>query len=264
MEIPCDAIHYGICGIYQITNLINNKIYIGQSTDIRRRWLEHLRSGQPQKYSIKSERDINAPIHLAIQKYGVNNFIIEILEQCEKEQLNEKEKFWIQKKKANEKDVGYNITEGGQDLLVAKGENHTQAKLSQQNVNDIVQILQTDLEISLEEIAKKYNVTKSTICMINTGRTWKNDKLTYPLRPTYTGMKGSKNPKAIFTEEEVIQMRKLHSQGKTYKDLPDIYKNKASKSTIYAILQGKSFTHLPYWDKNSKKWIEPCIDYSQS
>ena len=45
MKISCDAIHGNCCGIYLIRNLKNNKIYIGQSVDIKRRWQEHLRSG---------------------------------------------------------------------------------------------------------------------------------------------------------------------------------------------------------------------------
>jgi group I intron endonuclease len=83
MKIPCDAIQKYTCGIYLIRNLKNNKIYIGQSKDILRRWQEHLRSGQPEKYSIKSERDFKAPIHRAMQKYGIENFSIQVLEICE-------------------------------------------------------------------------------------------------------------------------------------------------------------------------------------
>ena len=44
MKIPCD-VNLNCCGIYLIRNKINNKIYIGQSNNIHRRWLEHLRSG---------------------------------------------------------------------------------------------------------------------------------------------------------------------------------------------------------------------------
>lgn len=66
MRIPCDAIQNNTCGIYIIRNLINNKVYIGQSVDIKRRWQEHLRSGQPEKYSKKSNRDLNTPIHKAM------------------------------------------------------------------------------------------------------------------------------------------------------------------------------------------------------
>jgi predicted GIY-YIG superfamily endonuclease len=65
MTIPCDAdLQYS--GIYLIRNDVNNKVYIGQSNCIDRRWKEHLRSGQPEKYHCKNERDVKTPIHLAM------------------------------------------------------------------------------------------------------------------------------------------------------------------------------------------------------
>ena len=89
-----------ICGIYKITNLKNGKSYIGQSIDIYNRWHEH-------KYAD------NKPsiIHLAIRKYGFDNFLFEIIEKCSKEELDEKEIYWI-----NYYDTfnnGYNLTIGG-------------------------------------------------------------------------------------------------------------------------------------------------------
>ena len=58
-----------ICGIYQITNKVNNKIYIGQSIDIERRWNQH-------KYGKGSVVLMNA-----IKKYGLDNFEFKILEE---------------------------------------------------------------------------------------------------------------------------------------------------------------------------------------
>ena len=64
-------------GIYKFTNKINRKVYIGQTSNITRRFYEHLRRTDQQ-------------IDQAIQKYGVNNFLFEILEECEIEKLNER------------------------------------------------------------------------------------------------------------------------------------------------------------------------------
>ena len=244
MRTSCDAIPNNVTGIYLIRNNINNKIYIGQSTDIHRRWLEHLRSGQPEKYCKKSERDSNTPIHKAMQKYGVENFSISILEQCDKNLLNEKEKYWIKTLRSQDKDIGYNLGEGGQESFALKGENHSQAKLTQKDVDEIINLL--------------------TICLINTGKTWFNKDLKYPIRITNTGMKGEKNPKAKFTEEQVMEMRKLYSQGECPKDIKIKYHHIASDNAIDAILYGKTYTHLPIWKNKTHEWIEPCIDYSQS
>lgn len=66
-------------GIYKIQNKINNKIYIGQSVHIERRFQEHC---FPSKTSVISK---------AIQKYGKDNFTFDIIEECNISELNEKE-----------------------------------------------------------------------------------------------------------------------------------------------------------------------------
>ena len=85
-------------GIYKITNKLNNKAYIGQSKHIEQRWKEH------QQLSRKSL------IHKAIEKYGINNFTFEILEECSRELLNEKERFYIELYQADQ--FGYNGNKG--------------------------------------------------------------------------------------------------------------------------------------------------------
>lgn len=89
-----------ICGIYKITNKINGHSYIGQSVNIYERWHSH-------KYAdCKS-----SVIHSAIKKYRVENFNFEILERCPREQLNEREIYWIEY--YNTYKDGYNLTIGG-------------------------------------------------------------------------------------------------------------------------------------------------------
>ena len=87
-------------GIYKITNKINNKCYIGQSTRIERRWEEHL-----------YQTDRSSLIKYALRKYGINNFLFEVVEECKQEELNEREQYWIQF--YNSYEEGYNLTLGG-------------------------------------------------------------------------------------------------------------------------------------------------------
>ena len=87
--------------IYKITNLINGKIYIGQTIrTLKQRFAEH-----------KSSK--TTLIGQAIQKYGRENFKIETVEKCKTlDKLNEREKFWIAQ--FNSKSPhGYNLTDGG-------------------------------------------------------------------------------------------------------------------------------------------------------
>lgn len=94
------------CGIYQITNLINNKKYVGQSVDIKKRFREHIFSANH-----KNSKDANMPIHLAMAKYGTENFNCVILEECSKEKLDEREIFWIEQLQTYKN--GYNANTGG-------------------------------------------------------------------------------------------------------------------------------------------------------
>lgn len=95
-------------GIYLFTNKINGKRYIGQSIDIGRRYYQH---------SVNSYNanclEYNSYFYKAIRKYGFNNFSFEILEECQKEELDEKEKYWIQYYNSNDMEKGYNLTIGG-------------------------------------------------------------------------------------------------------------------------------------------------------
>jgi group I intron endonuclease len=86
--------------IYKITNKLNGKIYVGLSKFTPEENIEYLGSG----YLIKK----------AVECYGRDNFIKTILEECDsKELLLERERYWIATLKANDRNVGYNICEGG-------------------------------------------------------------------------------------------------------------------------------------------------------
>ena len=93
-----------VTGIYKITNQINNKCYIGQSVDISKRWKDHAKCGL----------GIDAPqgnkLYKDMQEIGIWNFSWELLETCPREQLNVKEKYYINLYQSQ--DFGYNSTKG--------------------------------------------------------------------------------------------------------------------------------------------------------
>ena len=93
-------------GIYKITNINNGKCYIGKSTNVKKRIADHFKSS----VGIKTIAD--QAIHHEILKTGFWNWTIEIVIYCEKEQLNELEKYYINFFKSN--DFGYNRTGGGE------------------------------------------------------------------------------------------------------------------------------------------------------
>jgi len=246
-------------GIYLIKNLISNKVYIGQSTDIKRRYSEHLRASFPEIYIQKNKRDNNTPIHLAINKYGKENFELVILEECDRENLNDKEIYWINYYCSNDKNKGYNISSGGQKTFGLKGEFHSQAKLTQKQVNEIIVLLKTT-DLSTKDIANRYKITSSSVSNINTGKSWFNENNIYPIKKTQTGSKGSKNHKSKFTEDQIMEIRNLYSTDIDVKDIIEKYSYIASPSAIESIIYGRSWKHLPIYKRREKEWVEPCID----
>ena len=90
--------------VYKITNLINGKIYVGQTTEsLKKRFSRH--TGYQLNYQDK--------LHRSIKKYGKENFKIELIEEVENQQiLNEREQFWITE--LNSIETGYNIKNDGE------------------------------------------------------------------------------------------------------------------------------------------------------
>lgn len=85
-------------GIYLITNKVSGNTYVGQSIDIKRRFIEHR--------TITAEHNLS--LKRAFIKYGLENFSFEVLEECPAEMLNEREMFFIEKLRPR-----YNRTRGG-------------------------------------------------------------------------------------------------------------------------------------------------------
>lgn len=104
---------FNTSGIYIIKNKITNECYVGQSINMKRRLREHKQLLRQNKCKYRNgELTI---LQKAWNKYGENNFTFEYLEQCDKNNLDEREKYWIQKLQCNKTITGkgYNLCEGG-------------------------------------------------------------------------------------------------------------------------------------------------------
>lgn len=94
-----------VSGIYKITNLTNQKIYIGQSVDVANRITDHI------KAALGIGTISHQKIHDVMHETGLENFSFELVEQCVKSELNAKEKLWIKTYQSDS--YGYNQTAGG-------------------------------------------------------------------------------------------------------------------------------------------------------
>lgn len=93
-----------VCGIYKITNQLDNQCYIGQSTNIKDRWADHVKCG------LGIDTPAGNKLYDAMQRDGVWNFSFELLEECPRASLNEKEKEYIEI--YDSYNLGYNSNRG--------------------------------------------------------------------------------------------------------------------------------------------------------
>ena len=150
-------------GIYKIENLINHKIYIGQSVHIERRWQEHCRPSNSKSLIAK-----------AIKKYGKENFSFQIIEECSCEDLNKQEEYYIKYYNSLAPN-GYNIE------TFQEGKRIIFKNYSQEIFFQIVYDIQ-NTEMSFAEIAEKYELDLSMIYYLNRGAYHHCEDLNYPLR----------------------------------------------------------------------------------
>ena len=162
-------------GIYKIKCLKNGKVYIGQSVNIKKRLIEHIRELE------KGTHD-NQKMQSSYNKYGGNSFTFEVLEVVDdKKHLTSREKYWASEFDSFSNEKGFNLCPitscekfyKKEFAELVMGSKNGNSKLKEDNVIDIC-ILLKEKELNYTEIGRKYGVSYTAIRSIATGRTWKN------------------------------------------------------------------------------------------
>ena len=173
--------------VYKITNIINGKLYIGQTLDYEERVRHH-----KQTPFRKNSKEKNRPLYRAMRKYGIENFKFEIIDTAETiEELNEKEIYWIgYYDSCVDNNKGYNLDKGGKNGLKSeetkrkigeaqKGElNHAYGKRGGDchNAKKVINITKNKiyssmLDCAIEEFGdKKFLKQISKVCDANSNR----------------------------------------------------------------------------------------------
>lgn len=153
--------------IYKITNIINGKCYIGQAKDYKTRFQGH-------KLKLRKNEHDNPHLQYAWNYYGEDAFAFDVLEFTEN--YNEKEKYYIKLYNSTDEAHGYNILEGGENPPVG-----AHSVLSADDAKKIQQMFLDGR--TLDDICCTFPfVTRGHISKIKSGKAWKDESLSYPLK----------------------------------------------------------------------------------
>lgn len=246
--------------IYKYTNKINGKVYIGQTNNLQKRFNGH----KSEAFNPKS-KGYNLPFHCAIRKYGIKNFIYEVLEEIEDEEsqdfINDREIFFIDFYHSLTTENGYNLTVGGDGHPkppLTYEEKLSRSKLfTGDEIKDIQQRLLNDEEFDdIEEIYKP-KLKRTFLVNINTGTNFYNPDFNYPLK---------KNARSKFSQKEIRAIKDRIKSGEKYSFIQKDF-NIKSAGFLSMINTGKYFYSnedtYPLCDKNRKAkneiWINGII-----
>ncbi len=228
-------------GIYIIKNKINSMVYIGQSIDIHRRWLTHYSLGK--KDANPNRLEYNNQIHTAMRELGRENFYIEILEECEKDSLNEREIYWI--KYYNSYKRGYNGTEGGAfEVIDTSGERNGRALLTTEDVIYIRECYNNHIAFKETFNLYKDKISKRGFQNVWWFKTWKHiqpeyhteeNKLWHSTRAKANPSHVAAKNKRSFSKEDVLKIRELFEQGHSVQEIWKTYFSQKAKSTVYNV-----------------------------
>ena len=229
---------YSRIGIYGIKNLINSKIYVGKTgMNFGDRWDSH-------KSLLRNNKHFNPYLQNAWNKYGEENFDFEIVEECDVEELDKKEQYYI--KSYKEKNISYNLSDGGEgggflcqhlsddtkrkigeknriNMTGKKFSEETKQKMSQSQIKRYSQWTEEDRQVWGKMSAEKAS-----------GYKW-NDE-------SRQKMYGNKNG-ATHTEDEVKEIRRLYEvENKTCREISDLFS--LSYNYIYGIVKYKRWADI--------------------
>lgn len=246
-------------GIYKIINNINNKIYIGSAININDRFLDH-------KQMLKRNKHHSKKLQNSVNKHGLENFIFEIIEECGKELLIEREQYWIDE--LDSYNNGYNSRPIASNMLnfVFSTESKEKMKKSHKGLQNgdkhplygKKHSEETKEKIRKSKIGKKLSEeTKSKMSKIRKGRSSPmkgkrhSEETKEKISKNHINVNGEKNPKSKLTNVLVKEIREIWDQlqpeksGTTYKTIMFLCeKYNMSYTPIYNVVKYKSWKEV--------------------
>lgn len=217
--------------IYKITNKINDKVYIGYTSRTPdRRFYEHTWEAEN-----RIDEDSSC-LHKAMNKYGINSFTIEVIEEFSEDEKDwqELEKFYIQQYNSLVPN-GYNILIGGDKPPVRYGDKNNKTKLSDEKLQELYMDLR-DTTIPYQTLSEKYGLSLSQLGRINNGTARFHPEETYPIRK--------------YNQNELYTLEVMHllatNNSLTNEEIAKTIPNYFRSNEIASINNGKKYAYL--WD----------------
>ena len=207
-----------IVGIYKITNLIDDKMYIGQTVNYLKRKNTHLAY-------LRNGKHHNEHLQRAFNKYGEISFEITFLQECEVDELDKLETEYIKAFKCTNSNFGYNMMTGGQKYR--RFTDKVRLKMSQSGKGRIFS-----------------NVHKARIGAAHKGRALKPKTIEKMIATKKERQKqaGEKNMNALISDSiaEKIIIDLLNNE--VVSDIANKYQ--VSRDLVYNLMYGRSYRHI--------------------
>jgi group I intron endonuclease len=204
-----------ITGIYKITNIVNNKVYIGSSHNIVNRWKTHLRG-------LKNNKHHSKKLQNSFNKHGIDKFTFEVIEECSRELLIEIEQYWIDKLDSYNK--GYNIvTKAGVNYgMLGKHHNDDFKKRKSEEMKGNKFSLGLKHSDEYKNYMKLINSGKNNP---NYGRKMNPEEIKKRIESVKINgvFKGENNPNFKFKIESESLKKLFLIENKTQKEIAEIY-----------------------------------------
>jgi group I intron endonuclease len=219
--------------IYKITNLVNNKVYIGLTKDTKTRWRLHRQTA----FNV-NHPEYNKVLYCAFRKYGLTNFSFEILlSDLTIEAAKQAEIQLILDYSSRSHQHGYNVTAGGDlcNTIPLVGEDAANAKLTNADASNIIRMRESELYTRLEVFSLYCDkIGKAGFSNIWLGSSWKH------LQPSSITKTHGRRSTSASTAKKIIAQRESgqlkHIVRKSFSEVPT--------STFNDIWRGYTFKEL--------------------
>lgn len=210
-----------VSGIYQIKNLVNNKIYIGSAANVKNRWKTH-------KSELNHNKHHSPYLQRAWDKYGIENFEFSILEVVlDINDLIIREQYWMDITECYDSKVGYNLSKIAGSRLGVKASDETIEKLRETLWGNQRGLGYRHTDVEKEKMKKHWE-----------------ENLTDDLKKIRShNMTGSNNHKARLNEGQVKEIRRLLKEG-NLRDIDIANLFGITRHMVYSIKIYKTWKHV--------------------